>query len=217
MFTQATEGLWKTRALGGRDVGVPPFKMPTLQKVTLWAKESMRDGYHPKMLLYALDELFYVYTQIKNSQRADDKLMLAYKTLCISANRCTDRQNGVKRTSVPDALALLNVADVRHPKRLVWVMYDGVLLVGPQPKLLGNRPWCVVLAGLQQHIYRGCEDVAHCPPQTLSSWDHEEPVEALRHVGSLSSAQSGQRRASRSQRRSQSGSHRRSQMLAWDG
>ena len=72
-FTQATEGLWKTRALGERDMGVPPFKMPTLHKGMLWAKESMRNGYHPKMLLYALDELFYIYSQIKNSQRADDK------------------------------------------------------------------------------------------------------------------------------------------------
>ena len=50
---------------GGRDAGVPPFKMPTLNKETLWAKDSMRDGYHPKMLLYVLDELFYVYVQVK--------------------------------------------------------------------------------------------------------------------------------------------------------
>ena len=64
MFTQATEGLWKTRALGGRDADIPPFKMLTLNKETLWAKDSMRDGYHPKMILYALDELFYIYTQV---------------------------------------------------------------------------------------------------------------------------------------------------------
>ena len=66
-FTQATEGLWKMRALGGRDTGVPPFKMPTLNKETVQAKDSMRNGYSPKILLYALDELFYVYAQIKNS------------------------------------------------------------------------------------------------------------------------------------------------------
>ena len=67
MFTQTTKGLWKMRALGGRDAGIPPFKMPTLNKETLQAKDSMRDGYHPKMLLYALNELFYVYAQVKNS------------------------------------------------------------------------------------------------------------------------------------------------------
>ena len=66
-FNHTTEGLWKTRALGGRDAGVPPFKTPTLNKGTLQATESMRDGYCPKMLLYALDKLFYVYAQIKDS------------------------------------------------------------------------------------------------------------------------------------------------------
>ena len=70
--------------------------------------ESMRDGYHPKMLLYALDELFYVSAKIKDSPR-DEKVILAYEILCISSNRCTDRRNGVKQMGVPDALALLNI------------------------------------------------------------------------------------------------------------
>ena len=42
-------------------------------------------------------------------------------------------------------------------------------------------------------------------------------MEALHCVGGLSSAQSGRRQASRSRRRSQSGSCHHSQMLAWDG
>ena len=95
--------------------------------------------------------------------------MLAYEILCISANCCTNQQNGIKKSGVPDALALLNVEDVRHLEYLMWMVYDGVLLVGPQPKLLGDRPWCTVLAGLQQHICRGHDDAAHCPPQTLGS------------------------------------------------
>ena len=192
-FTQATEGLWRMRALGGRDAGIPPFKMSTLNKETLWAKDSMRDGYHPKMLLYVLDELFYIYAQVKNSWRVNDKLVLASEILCISANHCTDQWNGVKKTSVPDALALLNVDNVRHLEHLAWAVYDSILLVGPQPKLLGDCPWSTVLAGLQQHIYRGRDDTAHCPPQTLGSWDHQDRVETLHHVGSLSSVQSGSR------------------------
>ena len=107
--------------------------------------------------------------------------------------------------------------DVRHLEHLAWVVYDGVLLVGPWPKLLGDCPWCTVLAGLQQHIYRGRNDAAHCLPQMLSSWDHEEHVEALHHVGGLSSVRSGRRRASRSQRRCQSGSCHHSQTTARDG
>ena len=109
-FTHTTEGLWKTRALGGRDVGVPPFKTPTLNKGMLWAVEIMRDGYHPKMLLYTLDELFFIYAQIRDSLR-DESVMLAYEILCILSIRCTDRLNRVEQMGVPDALALLNTED----------------------------------------------------------------------------------------------------------
>ena len=153
----------------------------------LHPKDSMRDGYHPKMLLFALDELFYIYSQIKNLRRADDKVVLASEILYISANQCTDQWNGVKKTSMPDALALLNVKDTRHLKCLVWAVYDGMLLVGPQPELSGNHPWCMVLARLHKHIYRGCNHVAHCLPQMLGSWDCQEQMEALWRVGGLSS------------------------------
>ena len=94
------------------------------------------------------------------------------------------------------------------------MVYDGILLVGPQPELSGDHPWCTVLAGLHQHIYRGHDDMAHCPPQTLGSWDCQEWIEALHHMGSLSSTQSGWRRASQPQRRSQSSSQCCSQMPA---
>ena len=157
----------------------------------------------------------YVYAQVKNSQRAGDKLVLAYDILCISANHCTDRRNGIEKTRVPDALALLNVNDVCHLKCLMWAVYDSILMVGLWPELLGDRSWCTVLAGLHQHIYRGCNDVAHCPPQTLGSWDCQECIEALHHVGGLSSVQSGWRQVSWPWRRSQSGSQCHSQMPAW--
>ena len=148
----------------------------------LCPKDSMRDGYHPKMLLYVLDELFYVYTQIKNSQRADNKLVLTYEILCISTNQCTDQWNGVKKTGMPDALALLNVNEVCHLELFAWAVYDSALMVGPQLELLGERSWCTVLAGLHKHIYRGHDDAAHSPPQTLGSWDCQEQIEALHRV-----------------------------------
>ena len=173
------EGLWKVRALGGRDACIPPFKMPTMNTETLCHEDIMRDGYHLKMLLSTLDELFYIYPQIKNLWRADEKIILAYEILCISANQCTDQWHGVEKTSMPDTLALLNVNDAHHLKCLVWPVYDGALLVGPQSELPGDHPWCTVLAGLQKHIYRGCNDVAHCPPHTLGFWDCQEQIEAL--------------------------------------
>ena len=142
---------------GGRDICIPPFKMPTLNTKTLQPEDSMIDRYHPKMLLFVLDELFYIHSQIKNLQRADEKVILIYEILCISTNQCTDW----------------------HLKCLTWAVYDGTLLVGPRPELSGDCPWCMVLAGLHKHIYRGHDDVAHCLPWMLSSWDWQEQMEAL--------------------------------------
>ena len=63
-----------------------------------------------------------------------------------------------------------------------------------------------MLAGLYRHIYQGCDDVAHCLPDTLASWDCQERTEALHREGKLGSAWSGHKIASRSRRRSRSSS-----------
>ena len=80
---------------------------------------------------------------------------------------------------MPDALSLLNINDACHLKHLVWVVYDGTLLVGRQPELPGDHQWCTVLADTFKHIYRGHNDVAHCPPYTLALWDCQERTEVL--------------------------------------
>ena len=115
---------------------------------------------------------------------------------------------------MPDALSLLKVNDARHLECLAWAVCDGALLVDEWPELSGNRPWCMVLAGLYRHIYRGREDVAHCLLYMLASWDCQERVEALHREGRLSSTRSGQRRASRPRRGSRSSSRFHSQTPA---
>ena len=120
----------------------------------------------------------------------------------------------MERTSVLDALSLLNMNDSCHLERLAWVVYDGTLLLGGQPELPGSHPWCTVLTSLYKHIYRGCKDVAHCPPHTLASWDCQERVEVLQREGRLSSTWHGQWRASRPRRRPRSSSQCHSQTPA---
>ena len=115
---------------------------------------------------------------------------------------------------MPDALSLLNMDDACHLERLAWAVYDGALLVGGQPELPEDHPWCTVLAGLYKHIYRGCDDAAHCPPHTLGSWDCQEGIEVLHRGEGLSSTRSGWRRASKPRRRSRSSSRCHSQTPA---
>ena len=140
------EGLWKSRALGGRDACIPPFKMPSMQVGSLHHKEVMHDDYRLKMLLFALDELFYIFDQIRRQQSVDEKIIVAYEILCLSMQWCTKWQHGVEKTSMPDALSLLNVNDARHLECLVWAVYNRALFVGGQPELPGDHPWCMVLA-----------------------------------------------------------------------
>ena len=178
-FSLAMEGLWKRIALGRRDVCIPPFKMPSMDVNSLRHKGVMRDGYQPKTLLFILDELFYIYAQIQKQWRADKKIIVLYKILCLSTNRCTDQQHGLEKTGVPDALALLNVDDTYHLKHLMWAVYNGTLLVDLWPELAGDHPWCMVLAGLHKHIYRSHDDTAHCPLHMLGSWDCQKWIEVL--------------------------------------
>ena len=205
-FSLAMEELWKSRALGGRDMCVPTFKTLTMQRDTLCNKDVLHDGYWPKMLLYALDELFYVFDQVKWQRGMDEKLVVAYEILYLSVLQCTEQWHGFEKKGVPDALSLLNVNDACHLECLTWAVYDGALLVGGQPELPGNCQWCTVLASLYKHIYRGHDVAAHCPPYTLASWDCQERTEAFCQEGRLGSAQSGQWRASRPRRRSRSSS-----------
>ena len=186
-FSLVTEGLWKSWALGEKDVCIPPFETPSMQLGSLHHEEVMRDGYRPKMLLFTLDKLFYIFDQIRRQWSTDEKIVVAYEILCLSVQQCTEQWHGVEKTGVSIALSLLNVNDVCHLERLMWVVYHGVLLVGRHPKLPGDCPWCTVLAGLYKHIYRGCNDAAHCPPHMLSSWDCQERIEALQRGGRLSS------------------------------
>ena len=158
---------------------VPMFKTPTMQRGTLCNEDVLHNGYQPKMLLYALDELFYMFDQVKWQRGMDEKLVVVYKIYCLSMLRCTEQWHGSEKKGMPDALSLLNVNDAHHLKHLVWAVDDGALLVGMQPELPGNCQWCTVLAGLYKHIYRGRDDAAHCLPYTLASWDCQERTEVL--------------------------------------
>ena len=109
----------------------------------------------------------------------DEKLIVAYEILCLSALRCTEWWHGLEKKGMPDALSLPNVNDGCHLECLTWAVYDGALLVGEQPELPGNHQWCTVMDSLYKHIYRDHNDTAHCLPYTLASWDCQERTEAL--------------------------------------
>ena len=120
--------------------------------------------------------------------------------------QCTEWWHRVEKKGVPNTPSLLNVNDTHHFEHLMWAVYDGTLLVGRRPELPGNHQWGTVLVELYKHIYKGCDDAAHCPPYTLDSWDCQERIEAFHREGNLGSAWSVHKRTSRPRRRSRNNS-----------
>ena len=70
--------------------GVASFKTPTMLRNTLWHDNIMQEDYRPKMLLYALDELFYIYDQVKRHRGIDEKIVVAYEIISSVVLCCTE-------------------------------------------------------------------------------------------------------------------------------
>ena len=113
MFSLAMEEDWKCKS-----EGVTSFKMPTMQCSTLWNEDVLREGYRPKMLLYTLDELFYIYDQVKHHRGIDEKLVVAYEILGLTALYCTEYRGGVEKQGMPDAVSQINLNDTHHLEHL---------------------------------------------------------------------------------------------------
>ena len=148
-----------------------------MQRDTLWHDDIMWEGYRLKMLCYTLDKLSYIYDQVKHHRGIDEKLVVAYGILSLTALHCTEHREWVEKTGRPDSLPLVNLKDTHHLECLTWAVYDGALLVGSHPELPRECQWCTVLAGIFKHIYKGCSEMVHCQPYTLASWDCQQRME----------------------------------------
>ena len=100
MFSYTMEEDWKHKL-----EGIASFKMPTMQHDTLWNEDVLWEGYRPKLLLYVLDELFYIYDQVKCHREVDEKLVVAYEILSLSMLHCTEYQGWVEKHGVADAMS----------------------------------------------------------------------------------------------------------------
>ena len=150
-----------------------------MQCCTLRNEDILHEGYRPKMLLYALDQLFYIYDQVKCHRGIDEKLVVAYEILGLATLRCMELLGWVEKHGVPYVVSQINLNNTQHLKCLTQAIYDRALLVGSQPELPGDCQWCTMLVDIFKHIYRGCDDVAHCQPYTLASWDCQQRTEVL--------------------------------------
>ena len=94
----------------------------------------------------------------------DEKIIVAYEIISFTVLCCTEHQGWVEKSHMPDTMLLVNLNDTRHLECLAWTVYNGALHVGNCPELLGEHQWCTMFAGIFQHIYKGHDETAHCPP-----------------------------------------------------
>ena len=57
---------------------------------TMLHDSIMREDYRPKMLLYTLDELFYIYDQVKHHRGTDERIIVAYETISFTVLCCME-------------------------------------------------------------------------------------------------------------------------------
>ena len=67
----------------------PAFMTLSIQVSSLHQEDVMHDDYRLKILLFALDKLFYNFDQIKKQWKVDEKIVVAYEILCLSVQQCT--------------------------------------------------------------------------------------------------------------------------------
>ena len=133
-------------------------------------------GLHPKMLLYALDELFHVFRGM-GANDLDGQCIIAYEILSLASLHCTEQCSKPKKCHkmCSEAYLRVDLNDVDGLKHLAWVVYNGVFLPGNPPALTGHHDWQLIIVGTTLRlIYQGATVGAHCPPCTITSHNAEQ-------------------------------------------
>ena len=147
------------------------FKAPTYEVVggTLTPMDKECMGSRPKMFLFTLDELSYVYQCVDNT---DAQRITAYEMLSFASDRCMEWCDGrpkPEHDTFGPTMPHINLGDVRSLERLIWAIYNGMYVPGSQPALSGPLDWACNLDKTTTHIFHGRMLQEHCPQAPLEA------------------------------------------------
>ena len=172
---------------------IADFQIPTYQWDTGAPIDVLRTGSLPHMLLYALNELFYVYRGVGESD-TDRQCTVVYKILKVASLHCTEQHSSQKKESntLGAAYPRVNLSDTDGLEHLTWAVYDGVYMPGDPLDLIGHHDWESIIVGTTLHlIYCGRTSDEHCKPSTVASLNAEQATKLTWQQGLL---QPGKRR-----------------------
>ena len=172
-FSESNEHLWQH--IG---VELADFQMLTYERGMGAPINVLRTGICPCMLLYMLDELFYVYKGVGGND-VDRQHVVAYEILNIVLLHCMEWCSSQKKecNSLGAAYPRVNLSDVDGLEHLAWAVYNGVYVPGDLPGLTGHHYWdCIISGTTLCLIYHGRTHEEHCKPLTIASLNAEQAM-----------------------------------------
>ena len=163
------------------------FQMPNHDRKTGVPIDLRRTGTHLRMMLYTLDELFYMFLGIGTND-IDGQQVTAYEILTIASLCCMEWHDSPKKpcNTLGDAYPRVVLSDVNGLECLAWTVYEGIFVPGNPPALTGHCDWSCINAGTTLHlIFCGKTTSKHCEPCTVASFNAKQATRLTQQQGLL--------------------------------
>ena len=148
---------------------IQDFIVPTfIRSNPLNACTVRRKGHCPKVLLWLMEEFFHISHSLTDMDR-DGSVVLCYELMIEAEHRFRIKRGGGAGRHRPSSSTsnaspcprdkledvAWNKPDSKTLERLVWSVYDGILLPGPTPKLMGPESYNQVTRRLTSSFQGG--------------------------------------------------------------
>ena len=179
-FCKGSKHLWKHV-----NEDLADFQMPMHDGKTGTPIDLRRTGMSPCMMLYTLDEFFYVFLGIGIND-IDMQHVITYDILTVALLCCTEQCGSPKKpcNTLGDAYPRVVLSDMNSLECLAWAMYDGLCVPGDPPVLTGHHYWSRIITGTTLHlIFQGKTPKEHCEPCTVASFNAKEETRLAQQQG----------------------------------
>ena len=157
--------------------GWPNFNAQSLSVVNLDEVNLLHSGHCPKMFLFLLEEMAYVYAHI-SAEDVDGLQVMVYEVLTMAEMWYHLRKRSANPQDMTrgDAMSCVVLGDLARLERLTWAVFDGALAVGTSPVLRPDESWERVVHGIfDKLVYIGRNPSDRCPMMTVSAKNMQEP------------------------------------------
>ena len=166
---------------------VADFQTPTYDQDMGMPINVLRTSMHLRMMLYALDELFYVYRGMDTND-VDGQHVIAYEILTVALLYCIEWHGNPKKAcnTLGNAYPRVNLNDVNGLECLAWAIYDGVYVPCDLPVLKGHHNWEHIITGTTLClIFCGATNNEHCEPSMVASLNVKQATKLAQQQGLL--------------------------------